>query len=113
MALDHFSWNLKNQVELRITQHPDVISIAYVAVVLAKKNAMKEAVDVLRKSAGFKHPALNSLCWLLASRQPSLKLRDPMFQVAEGDETTTIHTLHLLPTFGFQVWVERWKSHLD
>jgi hypothetical protein len=112
-AAKHFSSNLENQSQLRITQHPDVISIAYLAVVLVKQNLIADAVEVLRKSAGSRNPALNSLCWLLAARHKSLKARDPMFQIAEGDETTTTHTLHLLPAMGFQAWAERWKRHLD
>ena len=112
MASKHLTANLDNQTELRITRHPDVISIAYLAVVLVKMNAMKDAVDVLRRSLGFKHPALNSLCWLLAIRHKALKSRDPMFDVAEGDETTTIQTVHLLPATGFHGWLECWKSLL-
>jgi hypothetical protein len=111
-SASHFLSNLDIQTKQQTSQYPDVISISYLAVVFARMSDLGHAIQVLKKSLGYKHPALNSLCWVLATKHGSLKEKNAMFQVIEGDESKTIETVHLLPSWRFREWADRWSALL-
>ncbi|HET7535555.1 MAG TPA: hypothetical protein VFJ90_03820, partial [Candidatus Didemnitutus sp.] len=67
--------------------------------------------QLLGSYAQLRHPALNAMRWIVAKAIPSVA-NQPVFQVLEGDETTNVETVHILPHTKFSEWVPFLMAHI-
>ncbi len=110
-AAAHLSYNFNLMVKHFGYAHPDPIDLAFLATLCLRGKDVKTAVQLLTSYEQVRHPALNAMRWIAAKIKPDLA-SSPIFQVAEGNETTNVETVHLLPQKNFSEWVAILMAHL-
>ncbi|MEO6004648.1 MAG: glycosyltransferase [Opitutus sp.] len=108
LAQQHLLYNIQTQIRQKTDAWPDVINQAYLAIVWIKMGRRDSAIALLAQRSDLRHPALNSLRWLVASKKAELRRKEPAFQIVEGDETQNVETLHVFPARTFAEWDAVW-----
>jgi hypothetical protein len=103
-ALTHLAYNYNLMVKHFAYRHPDPIDLALLAVGLLRNKDPRLAVQLLGSYEEVRHPALNAVRWIVAKANPALTARR-VFQVSDGDESSSVLTVHILPQRTFAEWV--------
>ena len=110
-ATPHLRYNLNLMVGHFGYVHPDPIDMAFIGVLCLRMKDANSAVNMLGKYTQVRHPALNAMRWILAQTIPGIASQ-PVFKIQEGDETTNVETVHLLPQQTFADWAALLMAHL-
>ncbi|HVU15778.1 MAG TPA: glycosyltransferase [Candidatus Didemnitutus sp.] len=102
-AIAHLSYNVNLMVRHFGYRWPDPIDLAFLAVSHFRAKDARTAVQLLASFENLRHPSLNAMRWIIAKSSPALAAR-PVFQVTEGDESSNVETIHVLPPRRFAEW---------
>jgi hypothetical protein len=110
-ASPHLGYNLNLLLQHFGYHQPDPIDLAFVGVLCIRMKDVKTAIATLSRYSEVKHTSLNALRWIVASANPTL-IDQPGFNVREGDEATTVESVHFLKHKSFAEWVALLMSFL-
>lgn len=110
-ASPHLGYNLNLLVKHFGYLHPDPIDMAFIGVLCLRMKDADSAAQLLGSYGQVRHPALNAMRWIMARVKPELAAR-PVFQVTEGDEASTVESIHWLQRRTFADWVALLMEYL-
>jgi len=110
-ATPHLGYNFNLMVKHFGYAHPDPIDLAFVGLACVRGKELATAVQMLGSYEHVRHPALNAMRWIVAKIRPELATRS-VFQVREGDDTSNVETVHILPQRTFAEWVAFLMAHI-
>jgi hypothetical protein len=103
----NFEWQ-----HCEVPRHPDVLVLAHLALLLLFR-APEAGLGLLEKFSHLRHPALNALRWVIASRRGEFGKRAARLVASDHDDSRNIEAVHLLPEQDFSGWVKTWTGYLD
>ncbi|HEY4300170.1 MAG TPA: glycosyltransferase [Candidatus Didemnitutus sp.] len=103
-AIAHLGYNVNLMVRHFGYRWPDPIDLAFLAVCHFRAKDARTGVQLLASFETLRHPALNAMRWIVAKSSPALAAR-PVFQVSEGDNSSNVESIHVLPQTTFPEWV--------
>ena len=110
-ATPHLHYNLTLLTRHFGYSHPDPIDLAFIAILCVRMKDAPAAGQLLGHYGAIKHPALNAIRWIFAKSNAALAA-NPLFQIREGDVSSTVETVHILPQRSFADWVALFMTYL-
>jgi hypothetical protein len=110
-ATPHLHYNLTLMTRHFGYSHPDPIDLAFIAILCVRMKDAPGAGQLLGQYGQVKHPALNAIRWIFGKSNAALAA-NPVFQVPEGDESSSVETVHILPQRSFANWVALFMAYL-